>query len=265
MKAIILAAGKGTRLDKYTSNLPKCMLNFAGKTLLKRQIDCLRESGINDIIIVKGYMDEKIDYPDVKYYVNDNFSSTNMVMSLMCAKDEFNDDILVCYADIIYEKRLIKKLIEADADFNVLCDIKWKDYWLERYGRIDFDYEGFAYDDSKSITSIGNSEVDINDIDARYIGLLKFSKNGIREILKFLNKEREIYLSNPWRNIKRSIDKAYMTDLLNFLIADGKTVKAVETSGGWLEFDTNEDYEIACEWTKNKKIYNFINIDIKED
>ena len=265
MKAIILAAGKGTRLDKYTANMPKCMLSFAGKTLLQRQIECLKSCGLKDIIVVKGYMQDKINYPGVKYYYNKDFSNTNMVASLMCAREEFNDDILVCYADILYEKRLIKDLIKAKADFNVLCDVKWKDYWQERYGRIDFDYESFAYDESKSITSIGDSNVDIKSICARYIGLLKFSKNGIIEIEKFLEEERQKYGLDMWRNISRTIDKAYMTDLLNFLINDGKDVKAVEVNGGWIEFDTNEDYEKACEWTKNKKIYNFIKLDNVED
>ena len=73
MKAIILAAGMGTRLGKYTENLPKCMLNFNGKTLIQHQIDTLRECGITDIIIVKGHVPEKIQIPGVKYYINDDY------------------------------------------------------------------------------------------------------------------------------------------------------------------------------------------------
>ena len=67
MKAIILAAGQGTRLKKYTENLPKGMLSFGGKTLIERQIEIYRSCGIDKIIIVKGYAADKIQYPDVKY------------------------------------------------------------------------------------------------------------------------------------------------------------------------------------------------------
>ena len=92
MKAIILAAGMGTRMDKYTKNLPKCMLNFNGKPLIERQIETLRSVGINDIMVVKGYMPDKINIEGVKYYVNKNYENTNMVETLMCAEEEMNDE-----------------------------------------------------------------------------------------------------------------------------------------------------------------------------
>ena len=95
MKAIILAAGQGTRLKKYTENLPKGMLEFAGRTLIERQIETYRKCGITDIIIVRGFAAEKITYQNVKYYENTDYADTNMVVSLMTARQEFNDDIIV--------------------------------------------------------------------------------------------------------------------------------------------------------------------------
>ena len=68
MKAIILAAGMGTRLGKYTQDLPKGMLNVMGKSLIERQVETLRKSGLNNIIIVKGYASSKINIPGGKYY-----------------------------------------------------------------------------------------------------------------------------------------------------------------------------------------------------
>ena len=95
MKAIILAAGSGTRLKKYTENLPKGMLDFMGKTLIERQIEVYKECGIKDIIIVRGFAADKITYEGVKYYTNKDYANTNMVESLMEAKAEFNDDKLL--------------------------------------------------------------------------------------------------------------------------------------------------------------------------
>jgi len=88
MKAVILAAGMGVRLGKYTAGLPKGMLNFAGKTLIERQIDTFRKAGVGDIIIVTGYNAEKIPYKGVRYCHNPNYESTNMVESLFCAEAE---------------------------------------------------------------------------------------------------------------------------------------------------------------------------------
>ena len=112
MRAVILAAGKGTRMGKYTQNLPKGMLNFRGKTLIERQIETLRSAGISDIAIVTGYEADKINYENVTYFHNAKFDTTNMVESLMCAKDFIkNSDILVCYSDILYTKELVKKCL----------------------------------------------------------------------------------------------------------------------------------------------------------
>ena len=70
MKAIILAAGQGTRLKKYTQDLPKGMLSFMGKTVIERQIEMYRKCGINDIIVVRGFAADKIKYEGIKYYMN---------------------------------------------------------------------------------------------------------------------------------------------------------------------------------------------------
>src|SRR3989338_5798791 len=108
MKAIILAAGMGTRLGKYTKDIPKGMLNFNGKSLIERQVEVLRSCGIKDIIIVKGYMPDKINIKGVKYYENKDYANTNMVETLFAAEKEMSDNIIVCYSDIIYQKNVLK-------------------------------------------------------------------------------------------------------------------------------------------------------------
>ena len=69
-KALIIAAGLGSRLKKHTENLPKCMLDFNGKTLLQRQVQAYRDSGIDNITVIRGYKKEKINYKDLKYITN---------------------------------------------------------------------------------------------------------------------------------------------------------------------------------------------------
>ena len=106
MKAIILAAGQGTRIKKYTQDLPKGMLSFMGKTIIERQIEMYHGCGLDDIIIVRGFAADKIQYSGVIYYTNKDFENTNMVESLMAANQEFDDDVIVSYSDILLAEKI---------------------------------------------------------------------------------------------------------------------------------------------------------------
>ena len=261
MKAIILAAGQGTRLKKYTENLPKGMLNFMGKTLIERQIEMYRKCGIDDIIIIKGYAGEKINYDGIKYYTNENFASTNMVETFLMAEEEFDDDIIVSYSDIVFELDLLKKMILVEGDFNCAVDDNWKEYWLKRYGKIDFDTESLVINKDNNITELGLENPPIEKISARYIGLLKFSKAGLKFIQKTMRDAHENFAKDePWQQSGKPVSKAYMTDLLNAIIESGREVKAIHFNNGWIEFDTNEDYENAMKWVTNGEIEKIIKL-----
>lgn len=254
MKAIILAAGQGTRLKKYTENLPKGMLLFMGKTIIERQIETYRAAGINDIIIVRGFAADKINYSGVKYYTNENFANTNMVESLMAAKDEFNDDVIVSYSDILFEKQMLITMVNCRDDFACAVDDDWKEYWNKRYGQIDFDTESLAIDEQDNIKELGLENPLIEKIDARYIGLLKFSRVGLDFITKTMESAYKEFENKPWQQSGKTVRKAYMTDLLNAIIESGRKVKAVHFKNGWIEFDTNEDYEKALMWAENGEL-----------
>ena len=91
MNAIILAAGEGSRLQPETTNIPKVMVKLFGKSLLEMQIDVFKKCGINDISIVTGYLADKISFPSINYFKNENYSSTAGNESLFCAKQKHAD------------------------------------------------------------------------------------------------------------------------------------------------------------------------------
>jgi choline kinase len=230
------------------------MLDFMGKTIIERQIELYHQYGIYNIIVVKGFAGDKICYPNITYYTNKEYATTNMVESLMTAKAEFDDDIIVSYSDILFEGRLLEQMMKCSSDFAVAVDKNWKEYWKKRYSKIDFDTESLSLDQDGNIIELGRENPNLNDIDARYIGLLKFSKNGLNYITNLLNDAYSNYCDKPWQQSGKTIRKAYMTDLLNAIIESGKTVKAEIFSNGWIEFDTNEDYEKAIMWVNDKSI-----------
>ena len=102
MKAIILAAGEGKRLHPLTLNQPKCLVELFGKSILKWQVDVFNHFNITDIAVVKGYMEEKINIPDINYYINKKFRDTNMVETLFTAREIMDDSVIVSYGDIIF-------------------------------------------------------------------------------------------------------------------------------------------------------------------
>ncbi len=260
MKAIILAAGQGTRLKKYTENLPKGMLSFMGKTIIERQIKMYRASGIEDIIIVRGFAADTIKYEGIKYYTNTDYANTNMVESFMTAREEFDEDIIVSYSDILFEKQMLQTMMAVEADYAVAVDMDWQPYWEKRYGKADFDTESLSLDGDDNIVELGLENPRLQDIDARYIGLLKFSKRGLVRIGKILDDAYEKYQDKPWQQSGKTVRKAYMTDLLQAVIQSKEQVIAIKFHNGWIEFDTNEDYENACEWVEDGSIEDIIKL-----
>jgi len=253
MKAIILAAGKGTRLWKYTDNIPKCMLNFKGKTLIERQIVTLRSNGIDDITIIKGYMAEKINIPGIKYYTNKEYENTNMVYTLFCAEKELFGDVIVAYADVLYESRVLKGLINKKSDVAVVVDTNWQKYWILRYGNINTDTESLVLNSKGQILELGQSNAKKEKINGRYVGLIKFSSNGMEKTKKIYKELKLNFWNKPWQR-NQLFQKAYMTDLLNYLISAKIKVDAMKIKNGWLEFDTNEDYEKIIELDRKHEL-----------
>ena len=133
-------------------------------------------------------------------------------------------------------------------------DINWQEYWQKRYGQINFDTESLKLDDNGDVISLGEENPALEEIDARYIGLMKFSKQGAKKLKEVWNQNKEEFWDKPWKTSGNTLKNAYMTDMLQVLIDEGNKVKALETNNGWLEFDTNKDYEKALKWFENGEI-----------
>ena len=258
MKAIILAAGLGTRLGKYTKNLPKCMLIFNEKPIIEWQVQTLRKAGITDITVVKGHMSEKINLPGVKNYVNENYAQTNMVETLFTAVKELNDDVLICYADIIYQKEVLQKIIKSKVDIGVTVDEDYWEYWQSRMDKPEDDMESLVLDKKGKIVELGNTNCKRDKANLRYVGLIKFSKSGVKKLKETYYKNKGLFYNRetPWLRSK-SFKKAYMTCMIQAMINEGTEVDPIIINRGWLEFDTVEDYEKYNSWLKEDTLNRF--------
>ena len=124
MQAIMLAAGMGRRLGKYTGENTKCLLPVAGRTLLERAVDALKAAGIGKLVIVVGYRAgnlkkfaaERIRGIEIEYVENADYATTNNIYSLWLAREQLAaDDTILMESDLIYEPGVIRALVEHPA------------------------------------------------------------------------------------------------------------------------------------------------------
>ncbi len=240
MRAVILAAGEGTRLRPLTNDRPKCLVELAGRPLLAWQLDALADAGIADVTIVTGYRADQITVGTRRVH-NDRYDDTNMVASLMCARDVFDgtDDVLVAYGDIVYEPRLVTALIESDAQVGVLVDRAWRSLWELRMDDPLSDAETLRVDAGGRLRELGRPPASYDDIEGQYVGLIRVSAAQAPEW------PRRFDALDPAGSYEdRDRDHMFMTAFVQILIDDGVPVDAVMVDGGWLEVDTCEDLDM---------------------
>lgn len=254
MKVIILAAGQGTRLRPLTDDRPKCMVEVNGKSMIERQLDVMRGCGIKDedITIVAGYRSDvlikKFLNTDIRVIKNEQFETTNMVCSLMCAGNQMKaeEDIIVSYGDIIYDETVFRSILSEQDTMSVIVDDGWYEYWSERCENPLDDAETLMYDDDHYLTEIGQKTTELDKVQSQYIGLMRFRGDGWKAVLQ-LSAEAERRSAQGealWRT-DRTYAKMYMTDLLQGLIDEGQKLRAVHIHRGWFEIDDCDDLKVV--------------------
>jgi L-glutamine-phosphate cytidylyltransferase len=230
VKAILLAAGQGTRLQPYTIDRPKAMVMLAGVPMIERQCRVLDRAGVTDRVIVAGYRADRISPALGRIIVNPAFAATNMVASLMAARDEMDgkDDILVGYADIVYEPRVLASVLETPGDIAVAVDRQWRRYWALRMEDPLRDAETMRLDGGR-IRELGRKPHSYDDIQGQYIGLFRIRAAQIPRLLAFHDG-----MDRQARYDGKDIANMYATSFLQALIDAGWDVRAAPIDNGWL-------------------------------
>lgn len=241
-KAIIIAAGRGKRLSPITDNMPKCLLQIGDKTILQRGIEALRESGIYDISIVRGYKKELINYPEIKYYENIDYLNNNILKSLFFAEKEMDNGFIFSYSDILYQKNIVEKLLQNNLDISLVVDRDWLKQYIDRKKHLVTEAELVKVENGR-ITRIGKDVVIPEEAQGEFIGLARFSKNGAEILRKEYQKLVERYQDRKDQRFQNAafFEKAYLTDMIQYLIDKGYPIDSVDIKGGWAEIDTEED------------------------
>ena len=148
MKLILLAAGKSSRIYKNIKK-NKCLININNKSLIRNIIDNAKLSSLKNITVVTGFKPSNIirdlkSYKKISYIYNSKYKTTDMVYSAMLALKKTNEDVIISYTDIFYEKEVFDNLINLNKkNITLPYILNWKNIWKLRKKDIFDDAETF--------------------------------------------------------------------------------------------------------------------------
>ena len=244
MKAILIAAGEGSRMGALTKNLPKPLVDVNGSSIIERQLALLRKNSILDIVIVTGPCSEKFDFANVNYVNDKNFKEHDQLGSLMCAKDNLDDDVIILFADIIFEESILEQILESKHDVTIAVDMNWKELYRNRKNNSFSDADKVIIENGEATRIFKKmKENDKNFTIGEFIGLMKLSQNGAKQFKEEYEK-LEFSHSGTFHDAE-TLQTAKLIDILQDLIEKQIKVNTISITGKWCEIDTTEDLSVA--------------------
>jgi L-glutamine-phosphate cytidylyltransferase len=229
MKALILAAGIGSRLRPITENRPKSMVEVNGVPIIFKQIDNLLKNNIHNITVVAGYKADMLisalnkSYPNIKVIINDNYEITNNMYSSYLAKEEmYNEDFLLMNADVFYDISIIEELVKDKYENSIVVE------------------KGNYNDENMKVKCVDGRLIEIskqilkNDSYGVSIDVYRFSKEGsitfYEKIIDYIERKEEV---NHWTEVA-------LNDVLKEI-----HFKPCPIKGKWMEIDNFDDLKKA--------------------
>lgn len=234
---IILAAGRGSRLNKLTQKRPKALVKLNGKPIFDHLLDNLKYFNLKKITAVLGYKNNLFRKYKIKKIVNKNWKKTNMVYSLFKAYKILNkSDSLIFYSDIIFNKNIITSLLKnTKYDITLPYNANWRKSWKKRYAKPLEDLESFKINKKNILLEIGNKPKKYSDINGQYMGILKIKKKGAEKMFIF------------YKSINKKVrEKLSMTEFLNLLLIKKiLKISVIKSKFEWHEIDTFKDLKVT--------------------
>jgi phosphoenolpyruvate phosphomutase len=250
--AVVLAASQGRELGALTAEVPKAMLEVAGKPLLGHIVDTYRRAGVKDITVVRGFAKQCVAISGIATVDNDDFATGQEVSSLACAlRDrQWDGDVLVSYGDVLFRRHILEMLadamVEGDSENHpvaaIVVDTNWRDSRNRSAERLtdlvscSLSYGREAFSGDVSLVEMIHQPA--GRIDGEWMGVVRFTAAGaaiLRDsVARWSDEDAQGFAA------------ARMNDLFNRLIAEGHTIKVVYTTGHWIDIDHVDDLVFAA-------------------
>ncbi|MES1177188.1 MAG: phosphocholine cytidylyltransferase family protein [Myxococcales bacterium] len=249
MRAIVIGAGRGSRLGHNTDHIPKTLVEVMGRPMLDWILEALSSAGFarKDVVFVCGYAEDVVRarYPEFTFVRNADWANNNILLSLLCAREYLHEGFLSTYADIVYSGEIVQQLVASKADIALGCDTAWRRRYIGRTQHPETDAEKLRADGTR-VLEISRT-IESERADGEFIGVMKLSADGARVFTDAFDRAEKAYGGGQFRE-GRSFQKAYLLDLLQEMLEAGASMHRENTAGGYMEIDTGQDLSMAQGW-----------------
>jgi choline kinase len=256
MKAIIVAAGTGSRLGELAKDTPKSLLDVNGQSILERQISVFKKLGISDITVIIGPHTEKFTFKNISFIQDKNYLEHDILSSLMLAHSIMYDDVIVSYGDVIFDEHVLQPLINFKGSIGLCIDFNWEKNYDGRKLRLKQEATTVQIKNNMCTKIVDGRELAKSKIKGNlkysnyerqklgeFVGLMRLSKYGsmifIKRYEELINSHTGSFHEAP------SISQAYFTDMLQEMIDNDTEILPIPVQGKWCEIDTIEDLKRA--------------------
>lgn len=251
MRVIIIGAGRGRRLMPTTADAPKCYAEVAGRRLIDWALEAFRANGFEQVCFIGGYQIDRPrhDYPHFTFRHNADWENNNILASLFCAEDLMDEPFICCYSDVLFTADIVARLAASPGHMVLGVDTAWLERYTHRTEHPPDDAEKVTVSNGR-VTRV-DRQVAPDDAHGEYIGVAKFSAEGAARLREHYHRRRTEFAGRPWRDA-RIFEKAYKILLFQDMIEQGERFEHIDTPGGYIEVDTQQDFEYARQhWTTN--------------
>ena len=242
--AVVLAATRGSELHELTQDKPKAMIKIGGEALLARTINQFKKIGINKSIIVAGYKSESIDIPGVEIRINKNYETENELTSLVCARNDFDNDMVIAYGDLLFREHILRDLLAVNGEIVIIVDSAPDNPNIS--GTPDVAYCSKDDDRSPFMQNItlkklaSKNKANEKKPSGHWIGMMRVRENGRKWIESAIDELKPL----------SKFGELTIPDLLNHIIEQGRTVNVHYINGHWLDINSINDIDAAGDFTQ---------------
>ena len=204
MKGILIAAGRGQRLDHLTLDQPKCFTEIGGKRIVDWILEAFHQAGLKEIIFIGGYLIDLVrkEYPHFQFVHNDDWQNNNILESLFYAERYMDQGFVCSYSDILYHGNLISEVLAHPGDMGGGVDREGRNRYIERTEHPETDGEKVNFEGDKLVYI--HRDILPEAANGEYTGVAKFSARGAQLLKQHYFRVKEEFTRRPWREASRT-------------------------------------------------------------
>ena len=252
-RAILIAAGRGKRLGPHTEEIPKCMVEVAGRPILGWVWRALAAVGVSELVVIRGYKGDVLEsfvrslVPRAMFVDNDDWQTNNVLLSLAKARAHLDQPAYVTYSDIVFTPAVAEATARSTAEIGLVIDRDFRSVYVGRTEHPLDEGEVSELRPDGAVSRVGKRALPPADAIGEFIGLSRLGAGGRAAVASALDELAARFAGREDEPFQRAARyrNAYLTDLWQHLIDGGTRVDPILIDGQWREIDTEQDLERA--------------------